>query len=158
MTNYQKAQRPCAKMNGTDMCEIAKKLSADQVKSTAAIFAAEKFVAAKQTPDAALGGERQGAASIPLCPVSLGPGAAIPPMIPASWPGNGRAISRRPCRVFAAGQAGAARWHEEKDFATFPGRHPRAGGVLRERGIAVNGAANRSSLVPGGGCRMVRDT
>ncbi len=54
MTNYQKAQRPCAKMNGTDMCEIAKKLSADQVKSTAAIFAAEKFVAAKQTPDAAL--------------------------------------------------------------------------------------------------------
>ncbi len=54
MTNYQKAQRPCAKMNGTDMCEIAKKLSADQVKSIAGAFAAQKFVAAKQTPDPAL--------------------------------------------------------------------------------------------------------
>jgi cytochrome subunit of sulfide dehydrogenase len=54
MDNYQKAQRPCAKMNDTDMCEIAKKLSADQVKSIAAVFAAQKFVAAKQTPDPAL--------------------------------------------------------------------------------------------------------
>jgi sulfide dehydrogenase cytochrome subunit len=54
MANYQKGQRPCAKMNDTDMCEIAKKLSADQVESIAAAFAAQKFVAAKQTPDPAL--------------------------------------------------------------------------------------------------------
>jgi sulfide dehydrogenase cytochrome subunit len=51
MTAYAKAQRPCEKMSGTDMCEIAKKLSADLVKSTAKHYAALKFASAVQVSD-----------------------------------------------------------------------------------------------------------
>ena len=60
MTAYQKEARPCPKVDKTDksgksdMCEVAKKLSAAQVKEVAAYFAGEKFVAAKQPADAEL--------------------------------------------------------------------------------------------------------
>ncbi|MDE2150201.1 MAG: c-type cytochrome [Gammaproteobacteria bacterium] len=57
---YQKGQRPCPKTSDpvkkaeTDMCDIAKKLTPDQVKETAEFFAAQKFVAAQQPVDATL--------------------------------------------------------------------------------------------------------
>jgi cytochrome subunit of sulfide dehydrogenase len=59
MSAYQKGQRPCPKMkdpkkSDTDMCEVAKKLSAAQVKSVAAYYAGLKFAAASQTTDAGL--------------------------------------------------------------------------------------------------------
>ena len=54
MSAYQKGQRPCAKMSGTDMCEVAKKAGSAQTKSTATYYASQKFVAAMQTIDAAL--------------------------------------------------------------------------------------------------------
>ena len=54
MQAYQKDQRPCPKSGKTDMCEVAKKLSAAQIKEIATYYAGQKFVAAKQTTDAAL--------------------------------------------------------------------------------------------------------
>lgn len=54
MSAYQKGRRPCPKMSGTDMCEVAKKLNAGEVKSTAAYYASQKFVAAPQKTDGAL--------------------------------------------------------------------------------------------------------
>jgi len=60
MQAYQKEQRPCPKVDKSDksgksdMCEVAKKLSAAQIKEVAAFFAGEKFVAAKQSSDAGL--------------------------------------------------------------------------------------------------------
>ncbi len=54
MDAYRKGQRPCEKMKKTDMCNIAKKLTPDQLKDTAKYFAAQKFVAAKQSIDTAL--------------------------------------------------------------------------------------------------------
>jgi cytochrome subunit of sulfide dehydrogenase len=54
MGAYQKSQRPCAKMSGTDMCEVAKKLTAAQIGSLSSYYAAQKFVPAAQSIDAAL--------------------------------------------------------------------------------------------------------
>jgi sulfide dehydrogenase cytochrome subunit len=60
MQAYQNQKRPCPqvdksdKSGKSDMCEVAKKLSAAQLKEVAAYFAGEKFVAAKQATDAAL--------------------------------------------------------------------------------------------------------
>ena len=60
MQSYQKEQRPCPKVDKTDksgksdMCEVAKKLDAAQIKEVAAYFEGQKFVAAKQPVDAAL--------------------------------------------------------------------------------------------------------
>jgi cytochrome subunit of sulfide dehydrogenase len=59
MSAYQKGQRPCPKTKDpkkpdTDMCEVAKKLGAGQVKSLAAYYAGLKFAAASQSTDAAL--------------------------------------------------------------------------------------------------------
>ena len=60
MQSYQNQKRPCPQVDKTDksgksdMCEVAKKLNAAQVKEVAAYFAGEKFVAAKQPVDAAL--------------------------------------------------------------------------------------------------------
>lgn len=54
MIAYQKGQRPCVKMPGADMCDIAKKLNAVQIKSIGGFFAAQKFVAAKQSISPAL--------------------------------------------------------------------------------------------------------
>lgn len=56
MQAYQKDQRPCTRLKDdkTDMCEVAKKLSAAQVTEVATYFAGLKFAAAKQTVDSAL--------------------------------------------------------------------------------------------------------
>jgi cytochrome subunit of sulfide dehydrogenase len=63
MQAYQKQARPCPqvdksdKSGKTDMCEVAKKLSAAQVKEVVTYFAGEKFVAAEQPVDAKLAAE-----------------------------------------------------------------------------------------------------
>lgn len=60
MQAYQKEARPCPKVDKTDksgkddMCTVAKKLNAAQVKEVSSYFAGQKFVAAKQSSDAAL--------------------------------------------------------------------------------------------------------
>lgn len=54
MSAYQKGQRPCEKMSGTDMCEIAKKLSTDKTNATATYFASQQFAAARQAVDQTL--------------------------------------------------------------------------------------------------------
>jgi sulfide dehydrogenase cytochrome subunit len=62
LTNYQKKARPCPqtkylsgpkKGQSTDMCAVAGKLAAADVKSIADYLAAKPFVRAKQTADAA---------------------------------------------------------------------------------------------------------
>ncbi len=58
MRAYQKAQRPCPQSTAsnvpTDMCEVAKKLNAVQIKEIGAYYAAQAWVAAPQAaPDAA---------------------------------------------------------------------------------------------------------
>jgi sulfide dehydrogenase cytochrome subunit len=59
MNAYEKSQRPCPKLtdpkkSDTDMCEVAKKLTAVQIKSLSAYYAELKFVGASQAIDAAL--------------------------------------------------------------------------------------------------------
>ena len=62
IANYQNKARPCPKVKyrsgphkgqETDMCAVAAKLSADDVKGLAGYLAAKPFVRAKQTADAA---------------------------------------------------------------------------------------------------------
>jgi len=52
ITAYQKAQRPCPKSTvaktPTDMCEVAKKLDAPQIKDLGAYYAAQGWAAAAQ--------------------------------------------------------------------------------------------------------------
>ncbi|MGD8378047.1 MAG: c-type cytochrome [Gammaproteobacteria bacterium] len=60
MQAYQKGDRPCEKIKNPtdaskgeeDMCDIAKKLSGDEITKVAEYFAGETFVPAKQTFDA----------------------------------------------------------------------------------------------------------
>ena len=56
MEAYQKGERPCARgaNDKTDMCEAAKAMSAAQIKEVSAYYSGLKFVATKQTVDAAL--------------------------------------------------------------------------------------------------------
>lgn len=49
MAGYQSGSRSCAVPSPYDMCAIAKRTTAAQVGSTSAFFAAQSFVAAKQT-------------------------------------------------------------------------------------------------------------
>jgi sulfide dehydrogenase cytochrome subunit len=62
LTAYQKGERPCPKLEyksgdtsrpKTDMCDIAKKLSKDDVDQVTSYFENQTFVAAKQPFDAA---------------------------------------------------------------------------------------------------------
>lgn len=59
MAAYQKGQRPCPKLSDpqlsdTEMCQVAKKLTAAQISPISAFYAGQKPVAASQTIDAAL--------------------------------------------------------------------------------------------------------
>lgn len=69
MQAYQKNQRPCAKSGKTDMCEVAKKMAAEQTKEVDSYYAGQKFVAAKQTIDATLAakGKSLHAANCEIC-------------------------------------------------------------------------------------------
>lgn len=69
MQAYQKGQRPCAHSGKTDMCTIAKGMDSGQVKEASTYFSGLKFVAAKQTSDAALAskGKALHAASCEIC-------------------------------------------------------------------------------------------
>jgi sulfide dehydrogenase cytochrome subunit len=54
MAGYQSGSRSCAVPSPYDMCAIAKQTTRAQVGSTSAFFAAQSFVAAKQTVEPAL--------------------------------------------------------------------------------------------------------
>lgn len=59
MQAYQKGDRPCEKVKDddgqtTDMCDIAKALTDEQIAEINAYFSSQDFVAADQTADAAL--------------------------------------------------------------------------------------------------------
>jgi cytochrome subunit of sulfide dehydrogenase len=59
MSAYQKGQRPCPKLSDpklsdTDMCQVAKKLGAAQIKELSAYYAGLKFAAGAQQTDPAL--------------------------------------------------------------------------------------------------------
>jgi sulfide dehydrogenase cytochrome subunit len=54
MNAYRSGSRSCTPASASDMCTMAKQASAAEVKSTAAWFATQPFVAARQTTDPAL--------------------------------------------------------------------------------------------------------